>query len=151
MPSEGCWTLFCPTVQLLNHVWLFETPWTAACQASLSSLSPGVFPNSCPLSQWCYPTILFSVSPLSYCPQSFLASGSFLMSWLFVSGGYSIGASAPVGHRGLKTSTQSSDYRQILWNPGDKWNSVQIHLLASLGYIYLTGSSHLPLNAWSMA
>ena len=30
------------SVQLLSHVWLFATPWTAACQASLSinSLSP---------------------------------------------------------------------------------------------------------------
>ena len=143
-------TCACAYVQLLSHVQLFTTLWTAACQASLSSLSPGVFPNSCPLSQWYHPTILCSPIPFS-CLQSFLASGSFLMSWLFVSGGYSIGASAPNGHRGLKTSTQSSDYRQILWNPGDKWNSVQIHLLASLGYIYLTGSSHLPLNAWSMA
>ena len=40
------------SVQSLSHVWLFETPWTAACQASLS-ITPGVYPNPCPLSRWC--------------------------------------------------------------------------------------------------
>ena len=40
------------------------------------SLSHGVCSNSCPLSQWCYPTISSSISPFS-CPQSFPASGSF--------------------------------------------------------------------------
>ena len=58
------------------------------------SLSPGICSNSCPLSQWCHPTILSSVVPFSSCPQSFPASGSFPMSWLFSSGGQSIGGSA---------------------------------------------------------
>ena len=52
--------------------------------------------NSCPLSQWCHPTISFSVVPFSSCPQSFPTSGSFPMSQLFVSGGQSIRASASV-------------------------------------------------------
>ena len=61
------------------------------------SQSPRVFSNSCPLSQWCHPTISSSVVPFS-CPQSFPASGSFPFSRPFVSGGQSIGAlaSAPV-------------------------------------------------------
>ena len=54
------------------------------------SLSPGVCSNSCPLSRWCHPTISFSVTPFSSCPQSIPASGSFLMSWLFASSGFSI-------------------------------------------------------------
>ena len=57
------------------------------------SLSSRACSNSCPLSQWCHPTILFSVSPFS-CPQSVLVSGSFPMSWLFTSVGQSTGASA---------------------------------------------------------
>jgi len=57
-------------------------------------LSPGVFSNSCPLSWWCYLTISSPAAPFSFCLQSFPASGSFLMSWLFPSGGQSIGASA---------------------------------------------------------
>ena len=59
-----------------------------------SSPTPGVYPNPCPLSQWCHPTISSSVVPFSSCPQSFPASGSFPMSQLFTSGGQSIGASA---------------------------------------------------------
>ena len=58
------------------------------------SISPRVCSNSCPLSQWCHPTISSSVTPFSSCPQSFPASGSFPMSWLFISGGQSIGVSA---------------------------------------------------------
>ena len=59
-------------------------------------LFPGVYPNSRPLSQWCHPTISSSVAPVSSYPQSFPASGSsFPMSWLFASGGQSIGASDP--------------------------------------------------------
>ena len=42
--------------------------------------SPRACSNSCPLSQWCHPTILSSVIPFSFCLQSFPASGSFLMS-----------------------------------------------------------------------
>ena len=51
--------------------------------------TPGVHPNSCPLSQWCHLTISSSVIPFSSCPQSFPASGSFQMSQLFASGGQS--------------------------------------------------------------
>ena len=58
------------------------------------SLSLWVCSNSCSLSWWCLPTISSSVIPISYCLQSFPASGSFLMSQLFPSGGQSIGASS---------------------------------------------------------
>ena len=58
-----------------------------------SSPSPGTCSNSCPLSQWCHPTILSSVVPFS-CLLSFPASGSFPMSQLFASGIQTTGASA---------------------------------------------------------
>ena len=58
------------------------------------SPTPGVYPNSCPLSQWCHPTISSSVIPFSSCPQSFPASGSVQMSQLFASGGQNMGVSA---------------------------------------------------------
>ena len=57
------------------------------------SVSPGLCPSSCPLSQWCYPTISSSAALFSFCLPCFLASGSFLMSGLFSSGGQIIGAS----------------------------------------------------------
>ena len=47
-----------------------------------------------PMSRWYHPTISSSVVPFSSFPQSFPASGSFPMRWLFASGGQSIGASA---------------------------------------------------------
>ena len=61
---------------------------------SCPSPTPRVYSNSCPLSQWCHPTISFSVVPFSSCLQSFPASGCFQMSWFFTSGGQSIGVSA---------------------------------------------------------
>ena len=53
-----------------------------------------VYPNPCPLSQWCHPTISSSVIPFSSCLQSFPGSGSFPMSQLFPWGGQSTGVSA---------------------------------------------------------
>ena len=58
------------------------------------SPTPGAYPNSCPLSRWCHPTIPSSVILFSSCPPSFPASGSFPMSQLFAWGGQSIGVSA---------------------------------------------------------
>ena len=57
------------------------------------SATPRVYSNSCPLSQWCHPTISSFVIPLSSCLQSFPASGSFPMSQLITSDGQSIRAS----------------------------------------------------------
>ena len=47
------------------------------------SPTPGVHPKLCPLSWWCYLTILFSTTLFIFCLQSFPTSGSFPMSWLF--------------------------------------------------------------------
>ena len=71
-------------------------PWTAARQASLSfTISQSwICSSSCPLSQWCHPTVSSSVAPFTSCPQSFPPSGSLPMSQIFTSGGQSIRASA---------------------------------------------------------
>ena len=58
------------------------------------SLSPWVCSNSCPLSQWCHPTVSSSVTLFSSSPQSFPGSRAFPMSQLFPSAAPSIGASA---------------------------------------------------------
>ena len=50
------------------------------------SSTPGVYPNSCPLSWWCHPTISSSVIPFSSHLQSFPTSGSFQMSQFLTSG-----------------------------------------------------------------
>ena len=57
------------------------------------SPTPGVYPNSCPSSQWCHPTISSSV-PFFFCPQSLPASESFPMNKLFAWGSQSIRVSA---------------------------------------------------------
>ena len=77
-------------VQSFGHVWPHGLQHT---RLSCPSPSPGACSNSCPLSQWCHPTISSSLIPFS-CHQSFPASGSFLMSQPFTSGGQSIGALA---------------------------------------------------------
>ena len=86
---------------LLNEVVLFVVVAQSLSSVSLwphglqhtrlpcPSISPRVCLNSCPLSQWCHPTISSSVIPYSFHLQSFPASGSFSMSQFFASGGHS--------------------------------------------------------------
>ena len=69
------------------------TPWTAARQDSLSSLSPGVCTNSRPLSQWCYQHLILYF-PLLILPSISPQLKAFPMSLLFQLGGQIIGASA---------------------------------------------------------
>ena len=78
-------------VQSLNHEWHHGLQ-HARLPCPLPS--PGACSISRPLSWWCKQTISSSVIPFSSCPRSFLASGSFPVSWLLASGGQSIGASA---------------------------------------------------------
>ena len=75
------------------------------------SPTPGVYPNSCPSSQWCSPAISSSVFPFSSCPQSFPASGSFQMSQLFAWAGQSIGVSPSTSV--LPVNTQ--DWSPLKW------------------------------------
>ena len=109
------------------------------------SPTPRVCSNSCPLSQWCHPTIWSSVVPFSFCFQSFPASGSFPMSRLFASDGQSIGASAsasalpmniqgwfPLGLTGLKASIlQHSTF-----------------FMVQLLYLYMTTRKTIALTIW---
>ena len=95
---------------------------------------PAVYPNSCPLSRWCHPIISSSVVPFSSRPQSFPASGSFLMSQLFASGGQSIGVSASTSV--LPMNTQ--DWSPLGWTgwisfcPRDSQESSPIPQLKSI-------------------
>ena len=82
-------------VQSLSRVQLFVIPHglqhaRLSCP-SLFTISWRLFKLSqWPLSQWCYLTISSTVTPFFSCPQSFPASGSFPVSWLFASAGQSI-------------------------------------------------------------
>ena len=82
-------------VQLLSRVRLFVTPWTAACQASLSfTISRNLLKFMSIESVMPSNAISCSAALFSFCLQSFPASGSFPMSQLFISCGQSIGVSA---------------------------------------------------------
>ena len=87
------------------------TPWTAARQASLSISNSQSLLKLIPLSQWCHPTISSSDIPFSSCLQCFPASGSFLGSQFFASGGQSIGVSASAS--GLPMNIQ--DWFPLRW------------------------------------
>ena len=106
------------SVQSHCHVWLFATPWTAACQTSLSFITPGAYQNSCPLSWRCHPTISSSVFPFSSCLQSSPASGPFPVGQFFESGGQSIGVSSSTSVRPMNTQ----DWCPLGWTG---WISLQ--------------------------
>ena len=114
-----------------------------------TSPTPGVYTNSCPLSQWCHPTISSSVVPFSSCLQSFPALGTFQMNQFFTSGGQSIGVSAstsvlpvniqdwfPLGWTGW-TSLQSKGLSRVFSN-----TAVQKHQFFS-AQLSLYSNSHI--------
>ena len=92
--------------------------WLQHARPPCPSPTPGIYPNSCPLSWWCHPALSSSVVPFSSCPQSFPASESFQMSQLFVSGGQTIGVSASISV--LPMNTQ--DWSPLGWTG---WISLQ--------------------------
>ena len=113
------------------------------------SLSPIVHSNSCPLIQWCHPTISSSVVPFSSCPQSFIALGSFPMSRLFASSSKSIGTSVSSSVlmniqvyqitmltlnylTPLMKESNSSHERQLLVTPGSGEISDSFFLIPSI-------------------
>ena len=84
----------CHSVQLLSHVWLFETSWIAAHQASLSITNSRSLLKLMSIESLMPSNNLILVIPFSSCLQSFPASGSFPVSQFFASGGQRFGVSA---------------------------------------------------------
>ena len=82
------------SVQLLSSVWVFATPWAMALQASLSNTNSRSLPKLMSIESVMPSNHLIFCRPLSSCPQSFPASGSFPLSQFFASGGQSIWVSA---------------------------------------------------------
>ena len=109
------------------------------------SPTPGVYSNPCPSSRWCHPTISSSVVPFSSYAPSFPASGSFLMSRLFTSGGQSTGVSAsasvlpmniqdwfPLGHSDILIKTENWAGTYCGLNCTDVWRLPSLTPLQSL-------------------
>ena len=112
-------------VESLSRVWLFATAWTAERQASLSFTSSQSLLRLMSIELVMSSSHLTSVTHFSSCPQSFPASGSFPISWLFTSDRQSIVVSAsasilplniqdwfPLGLTGL-ISLQSKGFSRV--------------------------------------
>ena len=128
---------------------------------------PKVCSHSWPLSQWCHPTLSSSVTCFSSCPQSFPASGSFPMSWLFTSGGQRTGASASVS--GLSMNIQGwfsfrTDWFDFIAVQGTLKSLLQQHcikasilqcstfcmvLMVQLSHPYMTTGKTIALTGWT--
>ena len=83
--GSPCSWLLCSCSVLSSSLWPHGLQ-----HARLPTPSPRACSSSSPLSRWCHSTISSSAVSFSSCPQSFTASGAFLMSCLFASGGRSI-------------------------------------------------------------
>ena len=107
------------------------------------SPTPRVYSNSCPLSQWCHPTISSSVVPFSFRLQSFPASGSFPMSQSFASGGQSIGASASASVLPMNTL----DWSPLGWTG---WISLQSNNFQVTGWNYIISGMGICISLLSL-
>ena len=151
------------SVQLLSCVWLLATPWTIAHRPHCPSPTPRTCSNACSSSRWRHPTISSSIVPFSSCLQSFLASGSILVSQFFTSGCRSIGASAsasalpiniqdwfPLGLTGL-IFLQSKGLKSLLqnhsWKASVLWHSA--FFMVQLSQPYMTTGKTIPLTIWT--
>ena len=87
-------------VPLLSSGWLFETPWTAAQQAPLSSTISWSLLKFMSIESVMLFNHLTSATRFSFCLQSFSASGSFLISQLFESGASATASVFPLNVQG---------------------------------------------------
>ena len=128
------------------------------------SPAPGVYSNSCPSRRWCHPAISSSVVPLSSCPQSFPASGSFPMSQFFTWGGQSGGVSASVSVLAMNTqdwsplgwigwiSLQSKRLSRVFSNSTvqkHQFFGTQLSSTVQLSHPYMTTGKTIALTRWT--
>ena len=105
--------------------------------------------NSYPLSHWCYLTIWSSTA--SFCLQSFPASVSFPVSWLYASGGQNIGTSASASvllmniqdwfPLGLTSLTPCSPWYSQESSPTPQFESINssaLSFMVQLSHLYMT-------------
>ena len=148
------YTLCISSVHSLTHVLLFATvtPWTAAHQASLCITNSWNLLKLVSFELVMPSNHLILCHPFSFCLQSCLVSGSFLMSQFFISGAQSIGVSAlasvlpmniqdwfPLGWTGL-ISLQSNVLSRVFSN-----TTVQKHQFFGT-QLSLWSNSHNLLN-----
>ena len=126
--------------------------------------TPGAYSNSCPLCRWCHPTISFSVIPVSSGLQSFSASGSFLISQFFISGGQRIGVSAlasvlpmniqdwsPLGLTGWLSLQSKGIFKSLLQHHSSKASILRCSafFIVQLSHPYMTTGKTIALTRWT--
>ena len=127
------------------------------------SPTPGACSNSCPLSQWCHPTISSSDIPFSSHLQSFPASGSFSMNHFFEAGGQSTGVSAstsvlpkntqdwsPLGWDWLDLLAVQGTLKSLLQHHNSKASILQCSafFIVQLSHPYMTTGKTIALTRW---
>ena len=118
------------------------------------SSTPGVYSNSCLLSQWCQPTISSSVIPFS-CFQSFPESGSSPMSQFFASGRQNIGVSASItvlpDPTGINLLGGQETLKSLLQHCGLKASVLQCSafFMVPLSHPYMTTGKTIALIKWT--
>ena len=141
-------------VQSFSCVRLFATPWTVAHQASLSFTISWNLLKLMSIELVMPSNHLASIIPFSSCLQYFPASGSFPVSWLFASGGQSIGASAsasvlsmnilgwfPLGAWGREVGLNCSSACGISGSTSDKESTSSARVVRDVGLIPGSGRS----------
>ena len=129
------------------------------------SSTPGVYPNSRPLSWWCHPIISSSVIPVSSCLQSVPVPGSFPMSQFFASGGQIIWVSASTSVLPMNTHdliSFSMDWLDLLAVQGTLKSllphhsskaSILLHsafFILQLSHPYMTTGKTIALTRWNL-
>ena len=151
------------SVQSLSHVQLFATPWTTACQASLSITNSKSPPKPMSNESVMPSTISSSVVPFSSCPQSFPKSGSFQMSQLRIRWpkywSFSFNISPTNEHPGL--SSFRMDWLDLLAVQGTLKSLLQHHsskasilwcsafFTVQLSHPYMTTGKTIALTRWT--
>ena len=147
--------------QVLSHLRLFVTPWTAARQTSLSITNSQSLLKLMSIEWWCHPTISSSVIHFSSHFQSFPAPESFPTSQLFTWGSQSIRVSGsasvlpmniqdwfPLGWTDL-ISLQSKGLSRVFSNTilqKHQFFGAQLSLVLQLSHPYLTTGNTIALT-----
>ena len=152
------------SVQSLNHVWLFATPWTAARLASLSITNFRSPPKPMSIELMMPSNHLILCHPLFLLPSMFSSIRVFQMSWLLTSGGQSIGVSAsasvlpkntqgwsPLGWTGWICLQSKGPSKSLLQHHSSKTSILQClaFFIVQLSHPYMTTGKTIALTRWT--
>ena len=157
-----CFSMCIGWALLFSHEVVSNFSWSHELQHArlpCPALSFGVCSDLCPLSRWFHLTISSSAAPFSSGPQSFPASGSFSVIWLFASGGQIIGASAsvlpiniqswfPLGLTGLISLLSKGLSRVFFSTTRQKFQCLAFFLI-QLSHPYITTGKSIALSIWT--